>query len=170
MEKTSIKRKGQTLVETIVALSILMLSLMGLIGLLARSFALSNFVSDNYIATYLASEGIEVVKSLIDHNFALGTSTPWNAGFSSGNFDVEWSSVALSPASNNKLLLNTATGLYSYQVGGTLTKFTRTIHIDLIDSNHLKVNSIVQWGSSGGITGLPLTSRVDLEDHFYNLR
>ena len=44
--------------------------------------------------------------------------------------------------------------------------------IELVDSNpdHLKVNSLVLWGSSGGITGSPIFSEVNLEDHFFNLR
>lgn len=165
---------GQTLVETIVALSVLVMGLMGLIALLSRSFAISNFVSENYIATYLASEGVEVVKSMIDHNFALGTSTPWNDGLV-GNCpcEVEWNSTNLSfPPTGQNLLLDAATGLYSYQPGGAQTKFIRTIDVVLDggDPNHLKVNSVVKWRSSGGITGLPILSEVNLENHFFNLR
>ncbi len=182
MEATLKKRKGQTLVETIVALSVLMMGLMGLIALLTRSFAISNFVSDNYAATYLAAEGIEVVKNLIDHNIAegliSGSTVAWNEGLV-GNCpcEIEWSDITLSSAGTpRKLLLNTVTGLYSYDVGGMPTKFVRTIYIESIadDPNdptrqdHLRVNSIVAWTSSGGITGVPIVSEVNLEDHFFN--
>ena len=163
--------KGQTLVETIVALAVLMMGLMGILALLTRSFAISNFVSDSYIATYLASEGIEVVKSLIDHNGMQG-GVAWNEGLV-GNCpcEVEWSSTSLlSPPTGQTLLLDITTGLYSYQAGGTPTKFVRTIEVVDVDADHLKVNSVVEWRSSGGITGLPILSEVNLENHFFNLR
>jgi len=51
-----------------IALSILVFSFLGLWGLLARSYAITRIVSDDYIGTYLAAEGIEIVKNLIDYN------------------------------------------------------------------------------------------------------
>lgn len=168
---TRIQRSvGQTLVETMIALSVLVVGLMSLIGLLSRSFAISNIVSDNYAATYLAAEGIEVVKSLIDHNIAVGTSTAWNAGLGGchpGLCEVEWNSLSMSSESGRKLSLDVDTGLYSYQPG-VRTRFTRTIAIELIDSDHIKVNSLVTWVGSGGVTGIPIQSEVNIEDHFFN--
>ncbi len=171
MAKTS-TRKGQSLVETIVALSVLIIGFMGLIALLSRSFAASNFVSENYIATYLASEGIEVVKNLIDHNRKLGEQgelIAWNEGLVNNcPCEVEWSSTGLLTSENRRLWLDPATGLYSYRAGGVLTKFVRTVGIELVDSDHLRVVSVVKWDSSGGITGVSIHSEVNLEDHFFN--
>ncbi|MEK7507620.1 MAG: prepilin-type N-terminal cleavage/methylation domain-containing protein [Patescibacteria group bacterium] len=166
------KQKGQSLVETIVALSVLMMGFMGLLALLTRSLAISNFVSENYIATYLAAEGIEVVRNLLDHN-KMDPFVPWNDGFSNGDFEVEfkpdWLDVSLVSPSDRKLKLDTRTGLYSYS-GDVSTKFVRVVSIELIDPGHLKVSSVVRWDSSGGITGIPIHSEVNLEDRFFDPR
>ena len=61
-------RRGQTLVEALVALSILTVGFVGIIVLLTRSFQLNRTTANDTQATYLAAEGIEVAKNLIDHD------------------------------------------------------------------------------------------------------
>lgn len=65
-------RSGQSLIEAIAALGILTVGLMGVLGLLSRSFLLQREAADRAKATYLASEGLEIAKSLIDHNVYTG--------------------------------------------------------------------------------------------------
>ncbi len=61
-------RKGQTIIEALVALSILTVGLIGVLTLLSRSLYLQRTTADQAKGTYLAAEGIEIAKSLIDHN------------------------------------------------------------------------------------------------------
>ncbi|OGZ52955.1 MAG: hypothetical protein A3B25_00275 [Candidatus Ryanbacteria bacterium RIFCSPLOWO2_01_FULL_48_26] len=170
MKTVLTKRKGQSLVETIVALSVLVVGFMGLITLLSRSFAISNFVSENYVATYLAAEGIEVVRDLIEHNYRAGGLIAWNEGLiGKCPCEVEWSNTYLSPELGGTLFLDIATGLYDYDSRGVSTKFTRTIYIDSsLGPDRLRITSAVKWDSSGGITGVPIHSEVNLEDHFFD--
>jgi hypothetical protein len=65
-------RSGQSIIEALIALSILMVGLMGVLALLSRSLSLQRVTSDNAKATYLAAEGVEVAKSLIDYNVYYG--------------------------------------------------------------------------------------------------
>ena len=60
-------RRGQSIVEALVALSLLVVALLGIETLLARSFLLDRVTTDQTKATYLASEGVEIMKSLLDH-------------------------------------------------------------------------------------------------------
>lgn len=153
--------RGQLLVEAIIALSILVVGFLGIVGLLSRSFFLNRVVSDNYTATFLASEGIEVAKNMVDHNFMAGL--PWNTGFFNSDFEVEYSSIGLMPYLNRRLRVEPFTNLYSYS--GTLqTNFRRRIRITLIGSDELQVNSIVSWTTGSA------QSRINLEDHFFDWR
>src|SRR5688572_13216996 len=77
----TMRRDGQTIVEAMVAVSLLVVGFLGMITLINRSIGLNRVVSDNYTATYLAAEGIEVVKNLLDRNFIAGS--PWFTGFES---------------------------------------------------------------------------------------
>lgn len=156
-------RRGQVIVEAIVALSVLVVGFLGAFALLSRALYLNRVIADNYTATYLASEGIEVVKNLVDHNFLAGQ--PWNEGFSDGDFKVEYStdSTPLQLYIGNTLRFDPLTNFYSYS-GSEPTKFTRRIRITLVSIDEMKVASIVDWS-----TGLAQSS-VNLEDRFFNWR
>lgn len=155
---------GQVLVEALVAVSILTVGLLGILTLFARSLSLNRVISDNYTATYLAAEGIEVVKNLIDVNRIQGRA--WNANFSDGDFEVEYSTSALPLSSNQDRFLryDPSTHHYSYS-GSTQTNFRRSVSIALVGSEELKVNSTVDWTTRGGGS-----FTINLEDHFYNWR
>ena len=90
-------RTGQILIEAIIALSALTIGFLGILALLSSSLSLNRVISDNYTATYLAAEGIEVVKNAIDRNYILqagGSLVPWNNNLSEGTYEVEYDSLA----------------------------------------------------------------------------
>jgi len=59
---------GFTLIETFVAITILMIAILGPLGLLAKAFSDANYVRNQIIATQLAQEGIELVVARRDRN------------------------------------------------------------------------------------------------------
>jgi hypothetical protein len=61
--------RGQSLVEMIVSISIVTVSILGVLVLVNRSLALSRTTAEEYIATYLASEGLEVARNIFDQKF-----------------------------------------------------------------------------------------------------
>ena len=81
-------RSGQAIAEAIVALAILAIGYMAVLALLNRSLSITQVVSDQNIATYLASEGIEIVKNLSDANIKKGNS--YNEGFGVGSYEVSY--------------------------------------------------------------------------------
>lgn len=173
-------RSGQSLVEALIAISVVMMGLMGALSLLSNSIGLSRTVSDNYLATYLSAEGIEVTKNILDHNAVLKSKgvpgVSWNDDicvFANTAFEVQYDTTSsavmrlnnFSANSINPLLLDPATGNYSYNApGGQPTPFTRTIKTSC-SNEEISVQSIVRWKGRGGIS-----SQVVLEDKFYDWR
>lgn len=151
--------QGQTLVELLVAISILTTGFLGILTLLARSLSLNRVISDNYTATYLAAEGIEIVKNIILNNRIQNVA--WNQGLSTGVYEVMYNDDALENDQNRNLLFDTSEHLYGY-TRGQPTNFKRKIEIQEVDNNELKVKSIVSWTTRGGGS-----FSVELEDRFF---
>ena len=76
-------KRGYMLVELMVSISLLVVGFLGFLGLLSRSLSLNRVVADQFIANYLAMEGIEITKNLIDSNIIQGS--PWNQSFTTPN-------------------------------------------------------------------------------------
>lgn len=64
----TVRSRGFTLVETLVAISLLTLAIVAPITLTAQSLTTSYYARDQITAYYLAQEGIEVVRSVRDSN------------------------------------------------------------------------------------------------------
>lgn len=142
-------KKGFTLVETMVAIAILMLAILGPLSIASSGLRSSQFSKDQITAYYLAQEGIEYARYERDDNYILNQqganpSTDWLSRLSkcegSGcELDtVEWfkdtdndptndGSELISPPTNNKMYEN-SDGDYTYTpTGNTLSKYSRTI-------------------------------------------
>ena len=91
--------KGQVLLESVVAITVSVFGLLGMFSLLARSVSLSKTITDRYIASHLAAEGIEVIKNMIDTNVL--SAMPWNRGLSPGAYEVDYGDTSLH-ADNNR--------------------------------------------------------------------
>jgi hypothetical protein len=63
------KQTGQTLMETIIAIFILTTALTTALGLAVYAFSRSQVSQDQIIASYLAAEGIDVVRMMRDSNW-----------------------------------------------------------------------------------------------------
>ncbi len=145
------------------AITIIVVGLLGIFSLLSQSLGLNRVVADRYVSSYLAAEGIEVVKNLIDNNII--NNRAWNAGFNNGDFELAYNSVSLQPVEGKSLSFDKDNGRYGYGEGEP-TRFFRTIRIELLGGGEeIKVNSVVRWISRG-----EADFEVDLEDRFFNWR
>ena len=62
-------KSGQSLIEMLIAISIVTVALLGILVLVNRAVGLNRVTADHYTGTYLAAEGIELVKNLFDKKF-----------------------------------------------------------------------------------------------------
>jgi len=159
---------GQLMVEAMVALGVIVIGLLGVLTLLSDSIGYNRVISEQYIAIYLASEGIETVKGIIDYNII--NLRPWNQGIPPGPADYEpqYSDKRpsdLTVAAGRFLRFDSGSGLYSYGAAGTDTPYKRAVNIRLIGPDEIGVASKVYWVTRGGIS-----MSVNLEDHFFNWR
>lgn len=155
-------QSGQLMVEAMIAISILVVGLLGIFSLLSRSLSLNRVVGDQIIATNLAAEGIELVKNLIDANVLRGG--PWNLGLNPGDYEIDFDDSVLAANQNRKIGFNSGSGLYGYGAG-VPTNFQRLISISQPSPDEIKINSLVNWVTRGGGQ-----FEVNLEDHFFNWR
>lgn len=160
----SCEESGQTLVELMVAMSVVTIGLLGVFAVLSQSLGLNRIVANQYTATGLAAEGIEITKNIADSNILAGR--PWNEGLNAdGSFGVSYNGSALERGlAQQELKFDSASGIYSYQ-SGVDTSFKRIITLNNINANEIKVSSKVEWTDRGG-----RSFSVNLEDRLFNWR
>lgn len=166
---TSLSHKGFTLVETLVAIVVLSLSVTGPLFIAQRSTVAATTARDKTIATFLAQEGIEYVRSVRDDNYLSGKSwlqtiTPTCSGADGCRVDPVQESITACTGACPNLNLNTQTKLYSYQSGGsfTPTKFKRTIRVRSVSPTEITVTAVTQWNDRGS------TRSVTLQENLFN--
>ncbi|MCX6813816.1 MAG: prepilin-type N-terminal cleavage/methylation domain-containing protein [Candidatus Azambacteria bacterium] len=157
-EKLIKNNNGFTLLETIVAVSLIVVGLISALGLITTSLFYVSNIQDRLVAANLMAEGIEVARNIRDNNWL--QSQPWNNGLANGDYQVAYNSMSLSLYSGNPLLLD-SNGLYNYTSGAT-TPYVRKISIADLSNYEIQVISTVTWQRRG------TTYSSSAEDHLFN--
>jgi prepilin-type N-terminal cleavage/methylation domain-containing protein len=167
-------KKGFTLVETLVAISILMISIVGPFYSIYKAVQATYIARDQLIATELAQEGIEYVRNTRDQafltNLAAPGSVPWTYGLDpciggiGCTVDAGVDPILGATACSGKcdFLYLSGTGFYNQKKVGTATRFTRTVRVNVISSNEMVVTVTVSWYN------LQIPYTVTLSEHLYN--
>ncbi|MDE2019516.1 MAG: hypothetical protein KGJ13_04165 [Patescibacteria group bacterium] len=170
-------KSGQSLIEAMVAIAIATVGFIGIASLLAQSLYLAKVISDQETATYLASEGIELAKNLLDHDINLASfGVPWGSCWNGGktlndpHVELDYGSVDCSkhfiPGHGDPLYYDPVTHYYGYNLPAAdnpvKTGFVREIIIQKDTNPDMTVLSIVTWATGG------YSQSLTLEDHFYN--
>ncbi len=162
---------GFTLVELLVAISILSIAILATFTAISNNLRSSNFSQDQTTAYFLADEGIEFVRNWRDtngiantHAYATGGNVLWLTGlaqasgdpcYGTGKFctvDVSQNLVSTcsSDASSCPLLhRDTLSGLYGYTSSWSNTNFKRSISIVVNSATEVTVSSIITWTTNG---------------------
>ena len=170
------KNRGQFLIEMMVAVSLIVIGMLGVFAVLSQSLALSRVAANQYIAAHLAAEGIEVTKNILDQNFINDPHGPWNSGFLDGTYRVQFDSstrsgdglMSISGNHNQQpfLRFDDGSGRYGYNSSWKETKFKREIVVEEgASSDEIKVTSSVYWKDRGG-----MDFETIVEDRFRNWR
>jgi len=156
------QNRGYLLIESMIAITIVVVGLLGIFALLSRSLSLNRVVGDRFVATYLAAEGIEIAKNLVDNNVLAGE--PWNRGLDNGDYEVDYRSQGLE-SNQSRFLKTDDNGNYGYGESRP-TNIKRLIRMtNASDGEELIIFSQVTWITRGGGR-----FEINLEDHLFNWR
>ena len=134
--------KGFTIIELVISIFILAIAVIGIFSAFSIVVILTSDAADRLTGTYLAQEGMEIVRNIRDTNWLKmdaedPVSTTWldkfnvcaqqgcEADYTSGLDSVE--SFSMSPWNSRSLYIN-SNGFYNY-LDGVETKFKRKIII-----------------------------------------
>ncbi len=142
---------GFTLIEVLAAIFIMLVGVLGVFGLITRTVTFNSSVNSQLVASYLAQEGLEIVRNMRDTNFLKihkGAGGQWNDGLTAcaAGCGADYNDTTL--GSFGDTLLKLDNGFYTYDAG-TDTIFTRKITIDSATGDLLKVAVDVSWQDKG---------------------
>lgn len=183
-EKLLSYSSGFTIIETLVALAIFTFSIVGLIVITSQGIADTNFAKNKFVASYLAQEGIEMVRNVRDsgaltgaawedtfqQNALAGLGTCFASAQSTG-CDIDADTFAIdscSAASRNgcgPLRYDISTGAYilnSRNAAVPESPFSRVIALRTVSANEVEITSTVAW--SQGTTSRSVTVVETLAD------
>lgn len=170
--------QGFTLIEALVAISVMLLSIAGPMQIASDGIKNSMYARDQIVAFYIAQEGVEIVRSIRDQNALANPFLPWLTGISplcSGaagcgidiqnkNFiDCAGNAGAACNIFYNAGGLNVGgqRGIYGHTIaGGTATIFKRSIKIVTINAQESTIDVSVSWISRGVTKTILVQSRM----------
>lgn len=146
--------KGFTLIEALVAITILTIAIAGPITIASRGLISAMFARDQITAFYLAQEAVEFIRNKRDENNIKGNDWLSGLGTCSNStscvIDVQNNNINNCPSDVCPVLkYDKNTGFYNYSTGVD-SIFTRKVKIENID---IKENSIIvtlSWSSKVG--------------------
>jgi len=161
---TLFKKSGEgfTLIELVISVFIIAVALSGAFTILQRVIASATFSSSQLTASFLAQEGIEIVRNIRDENW-LTLGDPWQNDidicmpsvdlFCEGDYDENYLTPSPQGSEPRFLRINNQ-GFYSYDDEGRITKFKRKIYIDNLlipggPGDGFSVTVLVQWQDFG---------------------
>lgn len=140
--KTFKQEKGFTIIEMILTIFIVTVGLLSVYGVSTQILKDTSISISRLTASYLAQEGIEIVRNIRDNNWIKGNSL-WSDGLATGDYEADYINTALQGNSNRNLRIDND-GRYNYGSGDT-SIFKRTISIQNIDDDTLGVSVLVSW-------------------------
>ena len=164
-------KRGFTLLEVIIAISILTVAIGGIYALIQQTLRAASLANSKLIAAHLSQEGVEIVRNFRDNNWLnqrFSTSTSWRAGLGAGDYEVDYDDTV--PTSfvgeGRYLYIGGTNGFYTYlnSPGDIQTKFKRKITITDtgVGDDEIEVAVKVFWQERGG------EYEIEVVENLYN--
>jgi type II secretory pathway pseudopilin PulG len=155
-----------TLLETLVAISVLLMSLMGPFAIAQQSLRSAYYARDQVTAFYLAQEGIEFVRAVRDQNYLQGAD--WLTGIEAVCTNVPCTvdytnfTYAVCPQGVCPPVRVSATGGLFNHESGEVSAFTRTVTLTQSPTNpdQVIVSVTLSWRSAGVSRTFTLEERL----------
>lgn len=155
---------GFTLIEVAVAIFVITIGALGIFGLIQKTITFNSILSSKLTASYLAQEGIEIVRNIRDTNWLEMRSSPsltWDDGLPLGDWQADYQANSLINNYDGRLLNIDENNFYSYSVGQS-TFFKRKINITKPAGNKIVILVEVSWQERGR------TNQVSAVSELYN--
>ena len=165
-------KKGFTIIEILVAFTIITIGLLGVVSLVVQNLQVQNVNRNYVVAAMLAQEGIELVRNQRDLNW-LTSGNDWDEDINDfdtdGTYAIDHDDTppfndAPDLVSDNGAQLSIDGNNYYVHGAGNATPFYRLISVALIGVDELKVIAHVQWQERNR------THNYKTEVHLYNWR
>lgn len=153
------KQKGASLVEVLISVLIISLALIPAFYGAVSAHTIASSIRFNLTASYLAQEGIEVVRAIRDANGFAGR--PFNSGLGNGDWQAQYASLNLKPYADTYMFFYEPSGFYNH-TSGLNSPFKRKITLENISSVQIKITSQVTWEERGR------TRDVTIESHIFD--
>lgn len=159
MKKDSSKA-GFTLVEVLVSIFILSIATSAILFFIVDSLSSAQTIKNNYTASLLAQEGMEIVRNIRDNEwFTAGT---FGDSLTEGQSAVQWDSLALIQPYPDLFLKRNAAGFFNYSVG-TDTIFKRRINVIRVSDVERIITVTINWQEKKGGT-----KTLNAEEHLFD--
>jgi Tfp pilus assembly protein PilV len=158
--------KGFTIVETLVAIAILMISIAGPLTIAQKGLLASVYARDQSVATFLAQDAMEFAKNHRDAIYDSNNPEDWLGDLAGC---TEASPCPISTIGNGAIDIGSPT-LYRTNSGFDTTgevasSFSRVLYVEDVQTNiEARVVVVVNW-TSGTIKNV-----VTLENYFFNVK
>jgi len=144
-------KDGQTLIETITAVTIISMSLVAILSLGTISIYYGTQSKEEVIASNLAREGIEIVRTIRDSNWLDPDKSAFD-GISDGDWIVEYNNTSLSVAADSGSITNCNNcvlffnNFYQHTASGSSTPYKRLVKVEPTANPDIKhITSTVLW-------------------------
>jgi prepilin-type N-terminal cleavage/methylation domain-containing protein len=166
-------KKGFTIVESLIAITILVLVITGATSAIQTGISSYIFSKDQIIAFYLAQEAVEQIKNIRDENGIKKQN--WLSGISANASDPCYFGNACivdsigspiltecddGPSSCPTLRQDTATGFFGYNLAWPETVFRREIVLTQINADEISILVTIDW--SKGIVNRQFRARENI--------
>lgn len=141
-------RRGFTLIETFVAITILMIVVLGPMSLLSNALRDARIIGNEITAAYLAQEGVELIINYRNNNPAGAMDSLVSGINSSYYFDNTMAVPRSCGGGACPILTISPTNGYQYNLASSPSIFSRTIQIRRILPNQYLITSSVSWQGS----------------------
>lgn len=166
--------RGFTLVETLVAITVVVTAMVGPLYAVQQSLNASRTAREQLIASSLAQEGVEYVRGMRDSNYLYvlanpGSSRSWLFGVdgTAGSVNCITAACVVDPTQNTVSrtiapLYLSATNLYNQAGSGTSTIFTRRVQLTAVPGSvsEMVVTVTVTWTMKGQARNVTIVERL----------
>lgn len=155
-------KRAFTLVETLVAITILMIAVAGPLTIANKALRSALYARNQVVANYLAQDAMEMVKNIRDNVFLTSGGATWPpsgshplSGCINGTCTIDTiTSVATISTGSGNLCLQSTTGKFTHSCTSpnTPTLFTRTFQLITVPTNPNEYTVIVTVTWPEGVT------------------